>query len=186
MSDKTYQEEPKKGDVTITAGKGPIYFDPATGIYYYPMEAVEEKYQSKRQVIKKKPLLKFDKPTGNYLDVKTGEPYLELASHEEFLKLRQRTVKDYFPPGVEKRDEGRTMAGDGQGDGSELVKFLEKLDTVSKDRLRKIQKNVYFNPKRKVLRNFVYVNFRRAESHPRSISRLLKGLKKYVRTSPEK
>lgn len=181
MSDKTYREEPKKGDVTITCGKGPIYFDPATGIYYYPMEAVEEKYQSKRQVIKKKPLLKFDKPTGNYLDVKTGEPYLELASHEEFLKLRQRTVKDYFPLGVEKRDDGRTMAGDGtgHGDGSELVKFLEKLGTVSKKGLREVQKNVYYNPKRKVLRVLIMSTLRSVDSHTR-VYWLPQDLKEHV------
>lgn len=63
----------------IIAGETPIYYNPHNQFYYYPVEAIEERYPRFREIIKRTPPLVYDEMDKCFYSQKTREKYVQVS-----------------------------------------------------------------------------------------------------------
>lgn len=71
----------------------PIFYDPRTAKYYYPIVAIREEEPTLRDIITEKPKFKYDKKTKSYYDEVTGDIFLQFNTPEDF-KTERKHQKD--------------------------------------------------------------------------------------------
>lgn len=107
----------------------PIYFDPTTGFYYYPEEAVAENYQVLRKLIKEKPkIVKTDGKKFMIQDQKEG--FVKVGSYGEFAKLRKIEKEKKLNKRVTKIEEKKL--GLSRNESKQTIKNL-RYDDVTKE-----------------------------------------------------
>lgn len=69
----------------------PIYQDPDTGYFYYPIVATFEEIRAPRKIVTNAPPLQLH--DGSYIDPKTNWQYFQVVSPEDFQAIRAETNK---------------------------------------------------------------------------------------------
>lgn len=71
----------------------PIYNDPITDHYFYPISAFEETETTESETIRTKPPLIYDLDLFGFIHTENGEEYMELGSKQEYLWLKEDLLR---------------------------------------------------------------------------------------------